>query len=93
VEGENVNDATYILVQAELADMVLKLRGLQVSEFLVRADMAEAIAPLVDPSLYQRGGDNLAKVIVVARAAQAFLAATQDVPDELLATLSSAGKL
>lgn len=88
-----MNDATYISVQAELADMVLKLRGLQVGQFLARADHAETIGPLVAPSLYQRAGQNLSQIITVARAADAFLKAVQDVPDDLLLHLSDQGNL
>jgi len=70
----------YVLVQAELADMALRLRGLRLEEFIQAAEHADTLGALMDPTLYRQAGPRLGMVLAMAQAAKAFRDTTATFP-------------
>lgn len=75
-----MKEIVYIVIQAELADMALKLRGLRLEEFIQAADRADTLGPLMDPTLYRQAGPRLGMVLAMAQAAKVFRDATATFP-------------
>lgn len=65
----------YMAAQNALLMSANLLQGHDLAAFLRRVDQAEAVAPIVDPTLYRRAGQRLAGTRELARAGLAFQAA------------------
>ena len=64
-----MTDAEYMRCQTELLDLARRLARLKLVAFLARIEECEAVAPLVQPSAYQRGYAALGRIKRLARAA------------------------
>jgi len=84
-----MNLATYLLIQAELADTARRLRHFQLDEFIAAAEHAETVGPIVHPTLYAKAGARLSDVLCLARAAKAFRDATKDLDEAWLTGIAN----
>ena len=82
-----MNLVTYVLIQAELADLTLRVRGWALEEFIQSGERAELLGPVTDPTLYRDAGGWLREILRLARAAKDFRDATRDIPEAWLAGL------
>lgn len=68
----------YQLTQDTLVGVVAVLRGLDLRAFLQRIDRAEAVAPIIDPTLYRQAAVPLGQVRRLAAAALALAQVSHD---------------
>lgn len=60
----------YELCQTQLTRLALVVAAMpQLGRFLATAARAEALGPILDPTLYRRAEDNLEQIMAIARAA------------------------
>lgn len=67
-----MTDEEYTATQEQLILLASFARKLDLVGFLERISLAEAIAPIVDPTLYLRGGRKLTQVKRLAQSLRPF---------------------
>lgn len=70
-ESIDLSDAEYLVMQSHvalIARMVIEIDGGTLEAFIARAERADSIGPLLDPSLWMLGHEGLRGVITHARA-------------------------
>jgi len=67
-----ITDEEYLMTQHQLILLASAVRNLPLQGFLHRIGHTEAIAPIIHPSLYQRGAAKLDIIKRVAAAAREF---------------------
>jgi hypothetical protein len=85
-----MNNATYLVIQADLADMARRLRRLDLDRFIARAERAEVLGPIVDPTLYRAAEACLADVIRLAQAAKTLQDVAKELDEGWLARIANA---
>jgi len=85
-----MNNATYLVVQADLADMARRLRHIPLDEFIAMAEHADAVGPIMDPTLYRAGAARLADVIRLAHAARALREVAKELDEGWLVRIANA---
>ena len=66
-----MDDAVYIETQAQLVTLCLLVASLpDLDRFLARIGTAEAVGPLLDPTLYRKAAPKLGQVREIANAAR-----------------------
>ena len=77
-----MNNEEYIMTQRQLLLMASLVREMDLDGFLERIETAYALGPMLDPTLYKRGVDNLEIVRRIAEAARKFKATAEEVCGE-----------
>jgi len=77
-----VNNEEFITTQRQLLLMASLVREMDLDGFLERIGTAYALGPMLDPTLYKRGVDNLEIVRRIAEAARKFKATAEEVCGE-----------
>jgi len=67
-----MTDEKYIIVQQQIVAFAGIVKDLPLDEFLERIELCEAVAPMIDPTLYMQGADNLHKIRRIAEALKVF---------------------
>lgn len=67
-----MTDEEYSQVQQELLVLARWVHGLDLDAFLHRIRQAETIAPILDPTLYLRGGQQLHQIKRLAQSLRPF---------------------
>ncbi len=76
-EKELLTDEEYTMVFSRLVLLAGLLRDMKLKQFMNNIEHCETVAPLLDPSLYQRGG---AKLSLMKQTTAAFLSAQKNLP-------------
>lgn len=74
----------YVKVQKQLIRIGKEIRDMNLSEFINGVSRAEAVGPIIDPTMYMRAMDNLSNIRDLASAAQDFKSNTAHVDFEKL---------
>lgn len=77
-----MTDEEYQLTQNHLGLAVAMIRGLDLRGFLERLACAEALGPILDPTLYRVAASKVASVRRIAEAAMRFKAVIDEEVDE-----------
>ena len=67
-----MDDEQYMSTQAQLTALAAVVRGLDIKGFIERINHAEAVVPILDPTLWMKGSGNLEKIKNIAVAARSF---------------------
>ena len=74
-----MTDEEYSSTQSQLMLLARIALGINIDGFIKRINTAETIAPILDPTLYLQGADNLRKIKALAVGASKFQAAIKEV--------------
>lgn len=80
-----MTDSEYIAAQRALVYASAMLNKHDWSAFNQRVKTAQAVGPILDPTLYIKASDNLSRVAKVARSAGVFVAEANALPEEVIA--------
>jgi hypothetical protein len=67
-----MTDAEYLQTQRQLVLLAQIVDSLDLDGFLRRIEVAESVGPILNPTLYTEGAENLLKVKGLARACKVF---------------------
>jgi hypothetical protein len=67
-----MTDAEYLQTQRQLVLLAQIVDSLDLDGFLQRIGVAESVGPILNPTLYTEGAENLARVKGLARACKAL---------------------
>jgi len=73
----------YLATQELLLALSRQILMLPLKKFIEAIDLAETLGPVLDPTLYRQGADNLSAIRVLARAARKFQQEIERVRDDL----------
>ena len=74
-----MTDEEYSSTQSQLMLLARVALGINIDGFIERINTAETIAPILDPTLYLQGADNLSKIKALAIGASKFQRAVKEV--------------
>jgi len=67
-----MDDEQYMSTQVQLTALAAVIGGLDLKGFIERINHAEAVVPIVDPTLWMKASNNLEKIKSIAVAAKSF---------------------
>ncbi len=73
-----MTDADYLSLQCQLILLANLIEPMNLTEFIHRIDLAHAIGPIVEPTIYAKAREHLVHIERIARAARAFQKETRD---------------
>ena len=79
---QEISNVEYEMTQAQIVMMARFVRDLPLEDFLQAIDRAEAVGPMVDPTLYIRGRDKLEQIKKMAQGLRKFQLALPEVLGE-----------
>ncbi len=62
----------YLATQTQLLALASVVSSMDLDRFIMAADMAEALGPMLDPTLYRQGAPRLGQIRRLAEAAREF---------------------
>lgn len=78
-----MNDEEYMMTQHQLAAFAGLMVGLDLAGFIERANTAESVGAILDPTLYRKAGGRLRKMIALAEAGVQFQTAALALQEEV----------
>lgn len=72
--SDQMTDEQYSQTQSQIILLATAVNGLDLDGFLARISQAEALAPILDPTLYRRGAKPLGEIKRLAMALRPFQA-------------------
>ena len=74
-----MTDADYLSLQCQLILLANLIEPMNLEEFIHRIEVAHAIGPIVEPTIYAKAQEHLAHIERIERAARAFQKETADI--------------
>lgn len=75
----------YLMIQNQLILFASLIENMELEEFLQAINRADTIGPIMDPTLWMKGKDNMHKIERIAQAARAFQIECKAVGEEFIA--------
>lgn len=77
-----MNNAEYFATQHQLLLMTSLIKEMDLDGFLSRIETAYALGPILDPTLYRKGVENMETVRRIAMAAKSFQVVVKSIIEE-----------